>query len=79
MSKPRTVEPATLSGTEKVMVCDACLCASCWYGFYMCEKAHGAGTTVKTVADLRKLNREHESYWSDEVLMKIYGNADRRF
>jgi hypothetical protein len=30
----------------------------------MCDEARTAGTIVKTIAELRKLNLEHESYWT---------------
>lgn len=66
-------------GTSKVLVCDKCLRASCWYGEFMCEEAGGAGLQIVTVADLRKLKREHEEYWSDKKLIQIYGDADRNF
>lgn len=52
-----------LSEADRVTVCDKCLQASCWQGTFMCDDARTAGTTVKTVAELRKLNREHEDYW----------------
>lgn len=46
-----------------VTVCSACLRASCWHGAFPCEDAKGAGTVIYTVAELRPLNLEHESYW----------------
>lgn len=49
---------------ERITVCDKCLQASCWQGSFMCDDARTAGTVVKTVSELRKLNLEHESYWS---------------
>jgi len=51
---------------RKVTVCDACLMASCWQSVFMCERARDAGTTQKTVSELRALGREHESYWKAE-------------
>jgi hypothetical protein len=45
----------------------------------MCEDAQGAGITVRQVGDLRKLDREHEDYWSDETMIRIYGTSDREF
>lgn len=53
-------QPATVY----VTVCDKCLMACCWQGVFMCDDARTAGTTIKTVEELRKLNRENESYWS---------------
>jgi hypothetical protein len=54
-------------------VCDNCFKASCWYGEFMCDSADIAGTTFKTIDELKKLNLEDESYWSDEKLIEIYG------
>lgn len=56
-------ELAVLKPEDKVTVCDACLCASCWQGIFMCEEARDAGIVVKTVAELRSLNLENEDYW----------------
>ena len=49
-----------------VTVCDKCLEASCWQGVFMCDDAQTAGTTERTVAELRRLGREHPSYWGAE-------------
>ena len=68
-----------LDPKAKVLVCDACLTACCWHGVFMCDDAKFAGLKVLTVADLRKLKREHEDNWSDETMIRIYGNADRNF
>ncbi|MGD0968652.1 MAG: hypothetical protein ABR949_10225 [Candidatus Aquilonibacter sp.] len=50
--------------SPKVTVCDACLCASCWQGVFYCGQYRTAGTKQMTVTALRRLKREHESYWS---------------
>ena len=70
-----------IDAQAKVLVCDQCLTASCWHGIFMCDDARSAGLKVVTVADLRALpeSREHEDNWSDETMIKIYGNADRNF
>lgn len=47
-----------------VIVCDACLTASCWQGSFPCEKARSAGTSERTVAELDALGREHPSHYS---------------
>jgi epoxyqueuosine reductase QueG len=47
----------------KITVCDSCFRACCWQGVYMCNESRDAGITEKTVAELRKLNYEHSSYW----------------
>ena len=66
-----------MDDTSNVMVCDKCLTACCWYGEFMCDEARNAGLVIKTVGELRALNREHESYWSDEKMLEIYGTTDR--
>jgi hypothetical protein len=49
---------------RKVIVCAACLCASCWQGEFYCEHAKTAGTVEKTVRELFKGNvREDSGYW----------------
>lgn len=68
-----------LEARDKVLVCDKCFRACCWYGEFMCDEAVTAGLKILTVADLRKLDREHEDYWSDETLIKVYGDASREF
>ena len=55
-----------LSPDSRVTVCDACLCAACWQGKFYCAEYKSAGTTTKTVAELRKLNRENECYWEGD-------------
>ena len=64
---------------KKVLVCSQCARASCWYGEFMCEDARGAGLRILTVSDLRKLDREHEDFWSDEKMIEQYGDANRSF
>lgn len=63
----------------KVLVCDKCLRACCWYGIFMCDAAVDAGLRVLTVGDLRKLEREHEDYWSDKMMIEQYGDVERKF
>lgn len=58
---------------KNVEVCDKCMKASCWYGEFMCDEAYDAGTTIKTVKELRELKVEHEDYWSDEKMIEVYG------
>ena len=62
-----------------VLVCDHCLRACCWYGEFMCNDARHAGLKVLTIGELRKLNREHEGYWTNEKMIEIYGDATREF
>jgi len=63
----------------KVLVCSECLRASCWYGEFMCEASQNAGLTILTVEELRKINREHSDYWTDETMIEVYGDARREF
>lgn len=48
---------------ELITVCDSCLQASCWQGIFYCDYYKTAGIIQKTRAELRKLKREHPSYW----------------
>ena len=52
-------------GARLVTVCSSCLQASCWQGIFMCEQSRTAGFTKRTVAQLRKLNREHPDCWAE--------------
>ena len=52
-----------MKGTDKILVCDKCLRASCWQGIFMCDDAQKAGTVEKTVDELCKLKLEFPSYW----------------
>lgn len=49
-----------------ITVCDKCLQASCWQGIFMCDEAQTAGIIQKTRKELRKLKREHPSYWKTD-------------
>jgi hypothetical protein len=66
----------TINENKLIQVCDHCLTAACWYGEYYCDYSKNAGLTLKTVKELRKLNRENEEYWSDEKMEKIYGEPN---
>lgn len=70
---------AALKDSAKVLVCDKCLRAACWYGEFMCQDAQGAGLKILPVGELRKLAREHEDFWSDEKMLEVYGDTDREF
>lgn len=62
--------------TKRIMVCDRCFRAICYHGEMMCDEATGAGTTIKTVGELRALKLEHPDNWSQRVLLKVYGDAN---
>lgn len=49
-----------------VMVCAACLRASCWQGEFYCEDYKTADITEKPVSELRELRLESPSYWEGE-------------
>lgn len=68
-----------LHNTDKVIVCGKCLKAACWYAEFMCDEAQNADLKVLTVGDLRKLDLEHEDFWTDETMIRIYGDATRDF
>lgn len=50
-----------------VAVCDKCLQAPCWQGIFMCDEARTAGVVTKPISELRKLGREHPSYWEGVI------------
>lgn len=52
-----------LRESRTITVCDECLRACCWKGIFMCDVSRNAGTTEKTVEELRGLGREHSDYW----------------
>lgn len=54
-----------LEETDLIVVCSACLRASCWNGLYIfsCDEAVSAGTVNRTVKELRELGKEPESHW----------------
>lgn len=59
-----------------ITVCDRCLCASCWHGEIFCDEYQLAGTVQKTVAELRKLNREHPHHYSRKNVEEICGGTE---
>ena len=61
-----------------ITVCDACLCASCWHGIFFCQDYQTAGTVQKTSRELRKLDREHPSYYSRAEVERHAGGTDWR-
>ncbi len=56
-----------------IEVCSECGTAACWYGEFMCTGAKSANVELKTVKELRESHLEHETYWSDELMTKVYG------
>jgi len=54
----------TLDDATQVEVCAACKCRCCWVGEFYCQDAKTAGVVTLTVAELRKLDLEHERYWA---------------
>lgn len=58
--EPKDPDPVEV----KIIVCDKCLCASCWQGEFYCDAAKTAGTREMTRAELEKLNLENSSYWA---------------
>jgi len=59
-----------------ITVCDACLCASCWHMVFPCQDYQTAGTTKKTATELRKLKREHPSYYSRKEVERVCGSTE---
>lgn len=65
----------TADRSYTVTVCDACLCASCWHGEFMCQRAWWAGIVDKLASELDELNREHPDHYSRETLARVYGEG----
>jgi hypothetical protein len=60
-------------GARTVTVCASCLTAACWQGELMCMNAGYASVTTRTVAELRRLDREHPSMYDEERIRKFEG------
>lgn len=52
---------------KTVTVCDKCFRAACFQGEIHCNHATEAGTTVKTVDELRAMNLESPDYWRIDI------------
>lgn len=50
-----------------ITVCDQCLRACCWQGYFMCDKSKSAGTIQKTIGELKTLGLENPHYWLNEL------------
>lgn len=59
-----------MKDTDTITVCKECLTACCWHGVFMCEKSRTADITTRTVGQLKKLHKEHPSYWEDQLKEK---------
>ena len=59
-----------------IEVCDKCLRACCWQGYFMCEENQNAGTTHKSISELKALNLEHSDYWKHERDVIVEVDAD---
>lgn len=71
-----TAAEAAADKSRTVIVCDACLKASCWHGEYRCAEADIAGTTTRMVAELDELNREHPDRYSVSRVREVSGLPD---
>jgi hypothetical protein len=59
-----------LDTSRRITVCAECLCASCFHGVFMCERSDVANTTTRTVLELRKLDREHPTHYSLDLIRR---------
>lgn len=73
LDNPPTVAPR--DARRLITVCDACLQAACWQGEFYCDQSKTAGTVHLPVETLRKLDREHESYWEPARIARIEGRV----
>ena len=67
-----------MTNQRTIVVCSECKMATCWYGLFMCDKAQSAGVVEMTIRALRKLKREHPSYWTEEAVKKYTGVGNER-
>lgn len=67
-TEPKMKKHTDRIGAIKVVVCNKCLRACCWQGIFFCEDYMNAGTTEKSISELKMLNREHPSYWKLSLL-----------
>lgn len=65
-----------MTDEKTITVCDACLMACCWKGILLCWDAYTAGTTEKTIEELRALGREHECYWEEDDRYMIFNDGE---
>lgn len=75
MTDPLTARNRMPRGDRLVTVCSACLCASCWHGELMCGDARGGDTVDLPVRELRRLRREHPSYYSAAKVREVCGGV----
>ena len=61
---------------KKILVCNKCFRASCWYGKFICDEAIDAGTVKKTRKELAEKNLENPHYWEDEKLAFTFSDPD---
>lgn len=56
-----------MKNSDIITVCDKCFRASCWHGEFMCDEARDAGTTTRTVGQLKKLQYESMYHWKKQL------------
>lgn len=61
--------------TDLITVCDKCLRACCWQGYFMCDEAQMAGITQRTRRELRLAKRENPEYWKTDRELAGYENT----
>lgn len=54
-----------ITNDDLITVCSDCLRASCWQGYFFCDKALDpkSSTVQKTRGELKKLALENPEYW----------------
>lgn len=58
---------------RRILVCSACLKASCWHGEWRCQKSPDASVTWRTERELDELGREPPSEYSVERIRQVNG------
>jgi hypothetical protein len=60
-------------GDYLVTVCDACLRASCWHGYYRCDAWRSAGTVDRRASELLAIGAEHPDKFSRATVLRECG------
>lgn len=63
-----------MSGERLITVCSECKKASCWYWLFPCDAAQSTAGLIKLSLDeLRLLDLEHPSYWTEDAVQEYTG------
>lgn len=60
-------ELSAVRAETPVLVCEACLRASCFHGHAECARVFASGVVTRTVAELDALRLEHPSHYAAQL------------